>query len=73
MKKAAVTLSAVLMSLGAAEYYSHFVVSIKKGVNEKEVLKLLAAKKEKEEQFRFREIKLKRFEDENKALKEGKK
>ena len=70
MKKVVVTLLAVLMVSGAAEYYSHFVVKVKKGANEKEVSKLLAEKKEKEEQFKLTEIKLKRFEDENKDLKE---
>ncbi|ACZ09969.1 Uncharacterised protein [Sebaldella termitidis] len=70
MKKVVVTLLAVVMISGGAEYYSHFVVSVKKGANEKEVSKLLAEKKEKEEQFKLTEIKLKRFEDENKDLKE---
>ena len=53
MKKVVVTLLAVVMISGGAEYYSHFVVSVKKGANEKEVSKLLAEKKEKEEQFKW--------------------
>ena len=69
MKKVVVTLLAVLMVSGAAEYYSHFVVSVKKDVNEKEVSKLLAEKKEKEEQFKLTAVKLKSFGDEIKDLK----
>ena len=70
MKKVLVILLAVLVVSGAAEYYSHFVVNVKKGANEKEVTKLLAEKKEKEEKFKIAEVKLKRFESENKELKE---
>ena len=44
------------------------IQGVKKGANEKEVSKLLAEKKEKEEQFKLTEIKLKRFEDENKVF-----
>ena len=60
----------MLVVSGAAEYYSHFVVNVKKGANEKEVTKLLTEKKEKEEKFKIAEVKLKRFENENKELKE---
>ena len=70
MKKVLIILLAVLVVSGAAEYYSHFVVNVKKGVNEEEVTKLLAEKKGKEEKFRLTEVKLKRFENENKELKE---
>ena len=45
-------------------------MAAKKESKEKEVSKLLAEKKEKEEKYKLTGTKLKRFEDENKDLKE---
>ena len=70
MKKVFIALLAVLIVSGAAEYYSHSVVKAKKEDNEKEISKLLAEKKEKEEKYKLTGIKLKRFQEENKDLKE---
>ena len=70
MKKVFVGLIAILVVSGVAEYYSHSVLKDKTISNEQEISKLLAEKKEKEEKFQLTEIKLKRFQDENKDLKE---
>ena len=70
MKKVLAALFGLVIISGAAEYYSHTVVKNKKSANEKEIAKLIAEKTEKEEQLKLKEIKLKRFEEENKDLKE---
>lgn len=70
MKKVMIVLFGVLLLAGAAEYYSHTIIKEKKVINEDEISKLLAEKKEREEKLKLMEVKLKRFEEENKDLKE---
>ena len=70
MKKVLIVLFGVLLLAGAAEYYSHTIIKEKKVINEDEISKLLAEKKEREEKLKLMEVKLKRFEEENKDLKE---